>query len=46
VLQPTGATGFGQTFSAQHVNAWGDYTADDIIEGTQAFLKALHTVVL
>lgn len=39
VLQPTGATGFGQSFSAQHVNAWGDYTAEDIIEGTQAFLK-------
>lgn len=39
VVQPTGATGFGQKFSAQHVNAWGDYTADDIIEGTQAFLK-------
>ena len=39
VLQPTGATGFGQTFSAQHVNAWGDYTASDIMQGTQAFLK-------
>ncbi|TMO79900.1 S9 family peptidase [Pseudoalteromonas sp. S3776] len=39
VLQPTGATGFGQKFSAQHVNAWGDYTASDIIQGTQAFLK-------
>ena len=39
VVQPTGATGFGQKFSAQHVNAWGDYTADDIIEGTQAFLN-------
>ncbi|AYM85322.1 alpha/beta hydrolase family protein [Pseudoalteromonas agarivorans] len=39
VLQPTGATGFGQRFSAQHVNAWGDYTASDIMQGTQAFLK-------
>ena len=39
VLQPTGATGFGQKFSAQHVNAWGDYTANDIMQGTQAFLK-------
>ena len=38
VVQPTGATGFGQTFSAQHVNAWGDYTADDIMQGTEAFL--------
>ncbi|MDE3272472.1 S9 family peptidase [Pseudoalteromonas sp. G4] len=38
VLQPTGATGFGQNFSAKHVNAWGEYTANDIIKGTQAFL--------
>ena len=40
VLQPTGATGFGQEFSAKHVNAWGNYTADDIIKGTSEFLKA------
>jgi len=40
VLQPTGATGFGQEFSAKHVNAWGNYTADDIIQGTGEFLKA------
>lgn len=38
VLQPTGATGFGQAFSSAHVNAWGEKTADDIIQGTQAFL--------
>ena len=40
VLQPTGATGFGQEFSAKHVNAWGEYTANDIIEGTKKFLAA------
>lgn len=39
VVQPTGATGFGQDFSAKHVNAWGEYTADDIMQGTQALLK-------
>ncbi|AIY66289.1 hydrolase [Pseudoalteromonas piratica] len=39
VLQPTGATGFGQDFSAKHVNAWGEYTANDIIKGTNAFLN-------
>ncbi|MCQ8879852.1 prolyl oligopeptidase family serine peptidase [Pseudoalteromonas shioyasakiensis] len=38
VVQPTGATGFGQEFSAKHVNAWGEHTADDIIQGTQALL--------
>ena len=40
VIQPSGAIGYGQEFSARHVNAWGDYTADDIIEGTQKFLEA------
>jgi dipeptidyl aminopeptidase/acylaminoacyl peptidase len=37
VIQPSGATGFGQEFAARHVNAYGDYTADDIIEGTKKF---------
>ncbi|GLP97909.1 alpha/beta hydrolase family protein [Paraferrimonas sedimenticola] len=40
VLQPNGATGYGQEFSGRHVNAWGKYSADDIIAGTKAFLKA------
>jgi dipeptidyl aminopeptidase/acylaminoacyl peptidase len=40
VLQPSGATGYGQNFSARHVNAWGINTADEIIESTQAFVKA------
>lgn len=37
VLEPSGATGFGQEFAARHVNAWGDYSAADIIEGTKKF---------
>ena len=40
VIQPSGAIGFGQEFSARHVNAWGDWTADEIIEGTKKFLEA------
>jgi len=40
VLQPSGATGFGQDFSALHVNGWGFDAIDDIIDGTKAFLKA------
>ncbi len=40
VLQPRGAVAYGQEFSALHVNAWGRYTADDIIEGTGKFLEA------
>ena len=39
VVQPSGATGFGQEFAARHVNAYGDYTADDIIEGTKKFCE-------
>ncbi|MCG9723355.1 prolyl oligopeptidase family serine peptidase [Shewanella sp. Isolate7] len=40
VLQPSGATGYGQAFSGRHVNAWGKFSADDIIECTKAFLAA------
>ena len=40
VLQPSGATGFGQEFSAKHVNDWGEATAKEIIEGTKKFLDA------
>lgn len=39
VVEPSGASGFGQKFSARHVNTWGDYVADDIIEGTKKFAK-------
>jgi dipeptidyl aminopeptidase/acylaminoacyl peptidase len=39
VIQPSGATGYGQEFSAKHVNAWGKDTADDIITASKAFLK-------
>ena len=39
IVQPSGATGFGQEFSARHVNAWGKRTADEIIEGTQLFCR-------
>ena len=39
VMQPSGATGFGQDFSALHVNGWGKDAIDDIIDGTKEFLK-------
>ena len=44
VVQPSGAIGFGQKFSALHVNAWGKRTAEDIIEGTKQFVKE-HPIV-
>ena len=39
VINPSGTIGYGQEFSARHVNAWGDLTADEIIEGTKKFCK-------
>ena len=44
VLQPSGATGFGQDFSALHVNGWGFDAIDDIIDGTKKFLDSHATV--
>jgi dipeptidyl aminopeptidase/acylaminoacyl peptidase len=44
VIQPSGTTGFGQEFSARHVNAWGKRTADDIIAGVRKF-TAEHSFV-
>jgi dipeptidyl aminopeptidase/acylaminoacyl peptidase len=38
-LNPSGTVGFGQEFSARHVNAWGKRTADEIIEGTKLFYR-------
>ena len=44
VLQPSGAIGYGQDFSAYHVNDWGKITAREIIEGTKKFL-ASHSFI-
>ena len=40
VLQPSGAIGYGQEFSARHQNNWGKITGDEIIASTKAFIKA------
>jgi dipeptidyl aminopeptidase/acylaminoacyl peptidase len=40
VLQPSGATGFGQEFSSRHVNNWGKTVAAEIVQGAKAFLAA------
>ncbi|MDR0789363.1 MAG: prolyl oligopeptidase family serine peptidase [Bacteroidales bacterium] len=39
VLNPSGTIGYGQEFAARHVNAWGEKTADEIIEGVKLFCK-------
>ncbi len=40
VMQPSGATGYGQEFSARHQNNWAKITSDEIISSTKAFIKA------
>jgi dipeptidyl aminopeptidase/acylaminoacyl peptidase len=40
IIQPSGAIGYGQNFSALHVNDWGEITANEIINGTKAFIEA------
>lgn len=40
VLNPSGTTGYGQEYSARHVNAWGKRTADEIIQGVKEFCRA------
>ena len=39
VAGPSGATGFGQEWSARHVNTAGEGPAQDIIEGAQKFCQ-------
>ncbi len=44
IMQPSGTMGYGQEFSASHVNNWGKTTAKDIIMGTEKFVEA-HSFV-
>lgn len=44
VVQPSGATGYGQEFSAIHVNDWGKTTSDEII-GAVNNLTASHAYI-
>lgn len=44
VLQPSGATGYGQDFSAMHVNNWGQTVADEIIKGSKEICRS-HTFI-
>lgn len=39
-INPSGTIGYGQEFSARHVNAWGAKTADEIIEGVKKVCEA------
>jgi len=39
VLQPSGAVGFGQDFSADHVNDWGKTTSREVIDAVKQLVK-------
>lgn len=39
VVQPSGATGFGQEWASRHVNTAGKGPAEDIIDGTRRFVR-------
>lgn len=39
IVNPSGATGFGQEFSSRHVNTAGEGVAEDIIGATKQFCK-------
>ena len=39
VLQPSGAVGFGQDFSAVHINDWGKVTSEEVIAGVKQLIK-------
>ena len=41
ILQPSGATGFGQEWASRHVNTAGRGPAEDIIEGTKKLCEAM-----
>ena len=44
ILQPSGATGFGQEWASRHVNTAGRGPAEDIIEGTKKLCET-HTFI-
>lgn len=44
IINPSGATGFGQEFASRHVNTAGKGVAEDIIEGVKQFC-AQHAFV-
>lgn len=39
VLTTSGAVGFGQEYSSQHVNDWGEITSNEIIESVESLIK-------
>jgi dipeptidyl aminopeptidase/acylaminoacyl peptidase len=44
VPEPSGTTGYGQAYSAIHVNDWGDVASEEILDGVRGFLAAYPAV--
>lgn len=44
IVNPSGATGFGQEWAARHVNTMGEGVVQDIIEATQQFAEDVPQV--
>lgn len=44
IVNPSGATGFGQEWAARHVNTMGEGPAQDIIDATRQFVKDIPQV--
>lgn len=44
IVNPSGATGFGQEWAARHVNTMGEGVVQDIIEATEQFAKDVPQV--
>lgn len=44
IVNPSGATGFGQEWAARHVNTMGEGVVQDIIEATEQFAKDIPQV--
>ena len=44
IVNPSGATGFGQEWAARHVNTMGEGPAQDIIDATRQFAKDIPQV--
>lgn len=38
-LNPSGAIGYGQSFAARHLNAWGEPMAQEILQATRQFCQ-------
>lgn len=46
VIQPSGTIGYGQEFSARHVNAWGERTADESLKERRSSVRLIRLLTI